>query len=128
MGEFSLERFALEDANVFCARLKGPYRFEESLENAKKLAERLTREARAAVILDYTEAVLAHTLEQFASVGDVFIEHAPKTCRFAYVFGDGNVMHAAAMTKRLKRAGFEAAAFPDWEQAEAYARDGAAAA
>ena len=128
MGEFSLERFELEDANVFCARLKGPYRYEESLANAKRLAERLTREARGAVILDYTEAVLAHTLEQFAAVGDVFIAYAPKSCRFAYVFGDGNMMHAATMTKRLKKGGFEAAAFPDWEQAEAYAREGADAA
>ncbi len=125
MDEFQLDRFELEDANVFCARLRGPYRYEESLGNAKRLAERLTRENRAAVILDYTEAVLAHTLEQFAEVSDVFIAHAPKTCRFVYVFGNGNMMHAAAMTKRLKKGGFEAAAFPDWEQAEACAREAA---
>ncbi|TGY90011.1 hypothetical protein E5163_02450 [Marinicauda algicola] len=122
MTDLRLERFELEGANVFCARLLGVNRFAQSRENAAALAERLVREQRDGLILDYRACTLDHTIEQFAEIAEIFIARVPKTCRIAYVYGPDNMMHALVMTKRLKAAGYPAAAFADWEGAEGFAR------
>lgn len=118
----TLHRFELEGANVFCARLVGVNRVRDSLVNARKLAERCVNEGREAIILDYRECALEHTLEQFGQVGEVFCAHMPRSVRMAYVYGAGNMMHALYMTRILHKAGFAARAFNNWEDAEAFAR------
>ncbi len=118
----SLDRFELDGANVFCTRLIGVNRVQESLENALRLAERCAREKRDAIILDYRECALEHTLEQFAKVGGVFARHMPQSVRIAYVYGPQNLMHAVYMTKMLHNAGFKARAFDNWDDAESFAR------
>ena len=119
---FELERFELEGANVFCVRLIGRNKVEESLQNARKLAARVTRENRDAVILDYRQCSLDHTLEEYEKVVRVFIDTLPRAMRFAYVYSQANIMHALFMTKQLHRAGIMARAFDDWDAAEAFAR------
>lgn len=119
---FELERFELEGANVFCVRLIGRNAVAESLDNARRLAERVERENREAVILDYRQCSLDHTLEQYEQVAQVFIDALPRTVRFAYVYAQSNIMHALFMTKQLHRAGIAARAFDDWDAAEAFAR------
>lgn len=123
MSELEVERFELEGANVFCARLIGINRHAESRENAQMLAERLVRETRDGLILDYTACTLDHTVEQFAQIADIFIAAVPPACRIAYVYGPDNMMHAVMMTKRLARAGFAAAAFSGWDEAEGFVRE-----
>lgn len=122
MSELKLERFELNGTNVFCARLIGVNHHAESRQNAQMLSERLVREKRDGLILDYTDCTLDHTVEQFSQIAEIFIAHVPKTCRFAYVYGPGNMMHALMMTKRLARAGFAAAAFAEWSDAETFVR------
>lgn len=121
-ADLSLDRFELDGANVFCARLIGVNRVQESLANAQRLAERCVREEREAIILDYRECALEHTLEQFAKVGGVFAQHMPQGVRIAYVYGPQNMMHAVYMTKLLHKAGFRARAFDNWDDAETFAR------
>lgn len=107
---------------MFCARLIGVNRVRDSLVNARKLAERCAREGRDAIILDYSQCALEHTLEQFGQVGEVFCVHMPRNVRIAYVYGAGNMMHALYMTRILHKAGFAARAFNNWKDAEAFAR------
>ncbi|HCY57062.1 MAG TPA: hypothetical protein DF715_16650 [Oceanicaulis sp.] len=57
-----VEKFELEGANVFCARLIGINRVKDSLANAERLAERVVREERDAIILDYSQCKLEHKL------------------------------------------------------------------
>lgn len=121
-GELTLERFELDGANVFCARLIGVNRVGESLQNARRLCERIAREARQAVILDYRQCALDHTLEEYEQVARVLADELPRPLRFAYVYGPGNIMHALFMTKALARAGVTARAFDNWEAAETFAR------
>lgn len=118
----TLHRFELEGANVFCARLIGVNRVKDSLVNAQKLAERCVREERDAIVLDYSQCALEHTLEQFGKVAEVFCSHMPHKIRIAYVYGQANMMHAVYMTKLLHKAGFAARAFNNWDDAEAFAR------
>lgn len=122
MTDLRLERFELDGANVFCVRLFGVNRFAQSRENAAALAERLVREGRDGLILDYRACTLDHTIEQFAEIAAIFIARVPKECRIAYVYGPDNMMHAVVMTKRLKAAGYRAAAFADWDGAEYFVR------
>lgn len=122
MSDLTIESFELDGANVFCARLAGVNRHEESRANAQKLAERLARENRDGVILDYTDCTLDHTVEQFAAIADIFIARVPRTCRIAYVYGPANMMHALLMTKRLSASGYLARAFDRWAAAEDFAR------
>ncbi|AZU04829.1 hypothetical protein X907_2314 [Glycocaulis alkaliphilus] len=121
-SDLSIERFELEGANVFCARLIGTHRLKDSLVNAQRLAERVVRENRDAVILDYSQCQLEHKLEEFIRVGDLFVRHMPAHVRFSYVYHASNMMHAAYMTKILHKAGFKARAFGNWADAERFAR------
>lgn len=122
MSELKLERFELDGANVFCARLIGTNRYAESRENARMLAERLVREKRDGLILDYSACTLDHTIEQFAAISEIFIAGVPARVRIAYVYGPDNMMHALMMTKRLMKGGLAARAFPGWDAAEAFVR------
>lgn len=123
MSDLKLERFELEGANVFCARLIGVNRFSQSRENAQSLAARVVREQRDGFILDYSACTLDHTVEQFGQIADIFIASLPAHVRIAYVYGPANMVHAAHMTRRLAKAGFAAGAFARWEEAEAFVRN-----
>ena len=122
LADLTLERFELDGANLFCARLRGVNRVRDSLANAQSLAERVVREQRDAIILDYSQCALEHTLEEFVRVGGVFAEHMPRHVRMSYVYGPSNMMHAVYMTKMLYQAGFKARAFDNWDDAERFAR------
>ncbi len=117
-----LERFELEGANVFCARLIGVNGPAESLENARRLCARVEVEGREGVILDYRQCRLAHTFEEYGRVAEVFVSALPRHVRFAYVYGPGNMMHALYITKIMHRGGITARAFSEWEPAEFFAR------
>ncbi|MFC4725113.1 hypothetical protein AB6B38_08215 [Glycocaulis abyssi] len=121
-SDLNIERFELEDANVFCARLIGTHRVKDSLINAQRLSERVVRENRDAIILDYTQCKLEHSLEEFIKIGELFVQHMPAHVRIGYVYGPSNMMHAAYMTKMLHKAGFKARAFDNWDDAERFAR------
>jgi hypothetical protein len=117
-----LERFELEGANVFCARLIGVNGPEESLDNAHRLCDRIEAEGRDGVILDYRQCNLAHTLEEYGRVADVFLSRLPRHVRFAYVYAPGNMMHALYITRVMNKGGINARAFSAWEEAESFAR------
>ncbi|MGP1276441.1 MAG: hypothetical protein ACQRW7_13590 [Caulobacterales bacterium] len=120
--DLTLDRFELEGANVFCARLIGTNRVRDSLANARRLAERVIAENRDAILLDYRQCALEHTLEEFVQVGGVFVEAMPRHVRMSYVYSPANMMHAVYMTKMLHKAGFKARAFDNWDAAERFAR------
>lgn len=120
--DLTIERFELDGANVVCARLVGINRVRDSLVNAQRLSERVAEEGRDAIILDYSQCALEHTLDEFVKVGGVFAAHMPKHVRISYVYGPSNLMHAVYMTKMLYKAGFKARAFDNWAEAERFAR------
>lgn len=93
-ADFIIEKFELDGANVFCARLIGVNRVKDSLANAERLSERVASEGRDAIILDYSQCKLEHTLEEFVKVGAVFALHMPAHVRMSYVYGPANMMHA----------------------------------
>lgn len=121
-ADLTVERFELDGANVFCARLIGINRVKDSLVNAQRLCERIVREQRDGVILDYSQCKLEHKLDEFVKVGGVFAAHMPAHVRMCYVYGPSNMMHAVYMTKMLFKAGFKARAFDNWADAERFAR------
>ncbi|GGE40212.1 hypothetical protein GCM10011367_13310 [Marinicauda pacifica] len=120
MDDLVLERSELGELNVFCVKLIGTNRYKESRANAEKLCDRLVRENRAGLLMDYTQCTLDHTTEQFAEIVTLFSARVPKSCVIAYVFAPENMMHALLMTKRLHQAGFTAGAFPVFEKAEEF--------
>ncbi|PWE17556.1 hypothetical protein DDZ18_07750 [Marinicauda salina] len=123
MSELEIERSELPDANVFCVRLIGSNVYVESEANARTLVERLVREERDGLIMDYRECVLGHTLEEFAAVAHIFVGGlAGRRIRVAYVYGQGNMMHALYMTKLMQEGGLDARAFERWEDAEEFAK------
>ncbi|MGJ3230301.1 MAG: hypothetical protein ACFE0P_00715 [Oceanicaulis sp.] len=115
-------RSELEGANVFVVRLIGRNTVKASRENAVTLAERMVRENRSGLIMDYRQCTLDHTLAEFEEVGRIFAQHFPAGLRVAYVYAPENFMHAARMTKILHKAGFPARATSDFEEAAAFAR------
>lgn len=123
MGDLVLERSELGELNVFCVKLIGVNRYKESRANAAMLCDRLVRENRAGLLLDYTQCTLDHTTEQFAEIVSIFAERVPKTCVIAYVFAPENMMHALLMTKRLHQAGYTAGAFPASGKAEEFLQE-----
>lgn len=115
-------RSELEGANVYVVRLIGRNTVRESRENAVRLAERMVREGRNGLIMDYRQCTLEHTLAEFEEVGRVFAAHFPTGLRVAYVYAQSNFMHAARMTKILHKAGYPARCTPDFQAAAAFAR------
>lgn len=116
-------RSELEGANTCVVRLIGRNTVRESRVNAVRLAERMGREGRRALIMDYRRCTLDHTLAEFEEVGRIFAGRFPAGLRVAYVHGPANFMHAARMTKILHKAGFPARCTPDFETAAAFARE-----
>lgn len=119
----SIIRSELEGADVFVVRLIGRNTVKSSRENAVSLAERMVREKRAGLIMDYRQCTLDHTLAEFEEVGRIFAANFPEGLRVAYVHSAENFMHAARMTKILYKAGFPARCTPDFEIAAAFARN-----
>lgn len=122
MSALQIIRSELEGANVFVVRLIGRNTVKDSRENARLLAERMVREARDGLIMDYRQCMLDHTLAEFEEIGRVFAANFPPGLRVAYVHAPENFMHAARMTKILHKAGFPARATADFDQAAAFAR------
>ena len=123
MSDLQVIRTALEDANVLVISLIGRNPVRESLANAEKLCERMHREEREGLIMDYRRCSLDHTVAQFAEVAGIFAEKLPAGVRIAYVYAPENVMHAATMTKQLARAGLPARAFDNFDAAAAFVRE-----
>ncbi|MEQ8405122.1 MAG: hypothetical protein RKE49_08485 [Oceanicaulis sp.] len=115
-------RSELEGSNVVVVRLVGRNTVKESRANAVKLAERMVREGRDGLIMDYRQCTLDHTLAEFEEVGRVFAANFPEGLRVAYVHAPENFMHAARMTKILHKAGFPARCTQAFEEAAAFAR------
>ena len=122
MSELQILRTALDGANALVISLIGRNRVSESRENAVRLCERMHREARDGLIMDYRRCALDHTVAQFSEVAGIFAEQLPAGVRIAYVYAPENFMHAATMTKQLARAGFPARAFKTFEDAAAFVR------
>jgi hypothetical protein len=120
MSELQILRSEIEAANALVVRLIGRNRIEHSRENARKLAERMHREKRRALIMDYRQCALDHTVSQFAEVAEIFATAFPPGLRVAYVYAPENFMHAALMTKRLAKNGFPARATADFDEAVAF--------
>ena len=106
---------------MFVVRLIGRNSVTASRENAVTLAERMVREGRDGLIMDYRQCTLDHTLAEFEEVGRIFAANFPEGLRVAYVHAPENFMHAARMTKILHKAGFPARCTPDFDAAAAFA-------
>ncbi|XBQ15110.1 MAG: hypothetical protein ABL308_09065 [Oceanicaulis sp.] len=120
-SDLQIIRSELDGANVFVVRLIGRNRVQDSRENALKLCERMVREGRDGLIMDYRQCRLDHTLAQFEEVAAIFAHNLPEGLRVAYVHAPENFMHAARMTKVLHKAGFPARCTPDFDAAAAFA-------
>ncbi len=107
----------IPELNVRTVKLIGRVPYDPENTNAWKLGERLRREARSGVIMDYSECVLDHTLSEYAKAASVLAQSFPPGVRIAYIFAQPNFVHAAFLTKQLARAGFPAGAFPTREAA-----------
>jgi len=106
--------------NARTVTLYGRVSFDPDQSNAWKLGERLRRERRAGVLMDYSHCVLHHTLEQYAATAHALAGALPKGIRVAYQFAPANMVHAAYMTKQFHKAGFAAGAFATRAEAEAF--------
>lgn len=122
MSELQVMRTALEGANALVISLIGRNRVDESRTNAVKLCERMHREEREGLIMDYRRCALDHTVAQFSEVADIFAQNLPTGVRIGYVYAPENFMHAATMTKQLARAGFAARAYNNFDDAAAFVR------
>jgi hypothetical protein len=122
MSELQVLRTALDGANALVISLIGRNRVEDSRENARRLCERMAREERDSLIMDYRRCALDHTVAQFSEVAAIFAENMPAGVRIAYVYAPENFMHAATMTKQLAKAGFPARAFNNFEAAAEHVR------
>ena len=123
MPDLEFERSELPDANVFCVRLIGANVYTESETNARTLVDRLVREDRDGLIMDYRDCAPGHTLEQFAAVAHIFIGGlAGRNVRVAYVYGEAAMMHALYITRLMQEGGLEARAFERWKDAENFAK------
>lgn len=123
MSDLQILRTALDGANALVISLIGRNKVAESRENARKLCERMAREERDGLIMDYRRCALDHTVAQFSEVAVIFSENLPKGVRIAYVYAPENFMHAAVMTKQLAKAGFPARAFNNFDDAAAFVRE-----
>ena len=123
MSDLQVLRTALDDANALVITLVGRNKIEESRANATRLCERMHREERAGLVMDYRRCALDHTVAQFAEIAEIFAAGMPAGVRIAYIYGEANFIHAATMTKQLAKAGFPARAFTDFEAAAAFVRD-----
>ena len=121
--DLQILRSELEGANVFVVRLIGRNTVTDSRENALTLAQRMVREERAGLIMDYRQCTLDHKLEEFEEVGRVFAANFPAGLRVAYVYAPHNFVHAARMTKILHQAGFPARCTADFDEAAAFAAE-----
>jgi hypothetical protein len=122
MSELQVLRTALDGANALVISLIGRNRVEDSRENARRLCERMAREERDGLVMDYRGCALDHTVAQFSEVAAIFAENMPAGVRIAYVYAPENFMHAATMTKQLAKAGFPARAFNNFEAAAEHVR------
>lgn len=120
--ELEIIRSELDGANVFVVRLIGRNTVRNSRDNALLLSERMEREKRDGLIMDYRECQLDHTLAEFEEVGRIFARNLPAGLRVAYVYAPENFMHAARMTKILHKAGFPARCTAGFDEAAAFAR------
>lgn len=125
MSDLQVLRTALDDANALVISLIGRNRVAESRANAEKLCERMHREGRDGLIMDYRRCALDHTVSQFSEVASIFATHLPPGIRIAYVYAPENFMHAAMMTRELAKADFVARAFSTFEDAAAFIREAA---
>ncbi len=123
MSDLQILRTALDGAKALVISLIGRNKVAESRENARKLCERMAREERDGLIMDYRRCALDHTVAQFSEVAVIFAENMPKGVRIAYVYAPENFMHAAVMTKQLAKAGFPARAFKTFEDAAEFVRE-----
>lgn len=103
-------------------RLIGRNTVRNSRDNALRLSERMVREKRDGLVMDYRECQLDHTLAEFEEVGRIFAQNLPAGLRVAYVYAPENFMHAARMTKILHKAGFPARCTAGFDEAAAFAR------
>ena len=122
MSDLQILRSALEGANALVITLIGRNKSASSLENARKLCERMAREERDGLIMDYRRCILDHSVSEFSAVAAVFAEHMPPGVRIAYVYAPENFMHAALMTKNLAKAGYPARACQTFDDAAAFVR------
>lgn len=122
MSELQVLRTALDGANALVITLIGRNKVAQSVQNARLLCERMAREERDGLIMDYRRCALDHTVAQFSEVAAIFAENLPKGVRIGYVYAPENFMHAATMTKQLAKAGFAARAFNNFEDAAAFVR------
>lgn len=107
----------IPELNVRTVKLIGRVPYDPDNANAWRLGERLRREGRRGVIMDYSECVLDHTLAEYGKTASVLAQSFPPGVRIAYIFAPANFVHAAFLTKQLAKAGFPAAAVATHEQA-----------
>ena len=103
MPELTVTSRVLDAINTLVIELHGDNRYSVSKVNAGKLVERVAREGRSGVVIDYRDCVLGHQMA--------------RDLQFAYVFADAQVAHIILMTRALKAAGIRASGFPDLESA-----------
>lgn len=120
MSDLQVLRTSLEGSNVLVISLIGRNRVADSLENARRLCERMVREEREGLIMDYRRCLLDHTVAQFLEVADIFKENMPAGVRIAYVYASANLTHATTMTRQLAKAGFPARACNNFDDAAAF--------
>ena len=112
------------EGRVLSIHMTGVNTAAQSLANAPKLGQRVRDNGYSGLIMNYQGCRFDHTVGQFTKVAEALNEALPEAVRIAYVYDDGNLMHAAYITRLLSRSGRPVRAFESLELALAYAQNG----
>ncbi|WP_439635197.1 hypothetical protein [Oceanicaulis sp.] len=110
------------DGRVLSIHMTGVNTVAQSLANAPKLGQRVRDHGYSGLIMNYQGCRFDHTIGQFTQVAEALHEALPEAIRIAYVYDDGNLMHAAYITRLLSKSGRPARAFDTHALALAHAQ------
>ncbi|WP_421790789.1 hypothetical protein [Hyphobacterium sp.] len=117
---FSVDKSIIDPPGIFQAVLHGPNIFSVSLDNARTLVRRFETAPLNGVIIDYSDAILGHSMREFHEIASVFAKGLPKGMPFAYVFGAQQLAHVMYMTRLLHAGGLMVKAHASQEDANAW--------
>lgn len=111
------------DGRVLSIHMTGVNTAAQSLANAPKLGQRVRETGYSGLIMNYQGCRFDHTVGQFTKVAEALSEALPAHVRVAYVYDDGNLMHAAYITRLLSKSGRPVRAFDNLDLALAYVQN-----
>ena len=120
MNNWTFERIELPELGVMRYNLMGEQDQDKSMVRTRALCERLKTEDWKGLLFDYTNCQICHTLPEFSSLLEFFVENMPKTIKVAYIFDQGTFIPASQACRALQQAGINAQAFTDDDEAMAF--------